>query len=337
MTSEDNLQEYLWDPSAAPHPDVEAIEVQLGPLRFNAAATPLGIARVPARVIPHRPGWRRPLVAMALAASLLVVAGAGLWTWRWSWPEGRPWTVRSDAGDSRLEIGRQLTLSPNDGAVANIGRIGTMRLGAGTALELRSTRGTRHRLRMTQGDVHVRVWAPPASVVIETPAGEVIDMGCEFMLSIDGERSIVRVLSGWVQLENGIDEVLVPAGASTEMTARSGPGAAVFDDAAPGFRESVRAFEAGAPTPVDRILALARPRDVYTLLRLADTHPRIAEPLLRRSAELWPPPEGVTIGRIMRGDRESLWAWSQSLPLPPPKSGWWKNWRDALPFWMSKR
>ena len=121
------------------------------------------------------------------------------------------------------------------------------------------------------------------------------------------------------------------------MTALRGPGEAVFDDAPPGFKDSVWAFQAGNAASVDRIVALARPRDVYTLLRLADKYPVAAEPLLRRSAELWPPPEGITIGRIMSGDRESLWKWSRSLPLPPPKGGWWKNWRDALPFWMTRR
>ena len=337
MKPEDKLHDYLWDPATPAHSDVEAIERQLAPLRFEAGKPPV-ITPLPARIILHRPRWRRPLLAAAIAASLLIAAGAGLWTWRWTWPEGRAWTVRGGAVDARLEVGRALTIPDDGGAIANIARIGTMRLAGGTSLELRSTRGTRHRLRMTEGDIHVRVWAPPLSLGIETPAGEVLDMGCEFVLSVTGDQSAVRVLSGWVQLENGIDEVLVPAGASTEMTSGRGPGVPVFDDAAPGFRESVRAVEAdGDPAAVERIIALARARDVYTLLGLADRHPTAAAALLRRSAELWPPPDGVTIGRILRGDRESLWAWSGSLPLPPTKTGWWKNWRDAFPLGLSER
>ncbi|HEX6323358.1 MAG TPA: hypothetical protein VFZ36_06500 [Vicinamibacterales bacterium] len=338
MTSEENVRDYLWDPASPAASEVEALEQRFEALRFDPAARPLDLSRLPAAVLPHRAAWRRPVIAMAIAASLLMAAGAGLWTWRWTWPEGRAWTVREGPVDARLEVGRAITIPDDGGAIANIARIGTMRLAGGTSLELRSTRDTRHRLRMTGGDIHVRVWAPPVSVVIETPAGEVIDMGCEFLLSVSGDRSAVRVLSGWVQLENGIDEVLVPAGASSEMTSRRGPGVAVFDDAAPGFAESVRALEAdGDPAAVERILALARPRDVYTLLGLADRHRSAAEALLRRSAELWPPPDGVTIGRILRGDRESLWMWSRSLPLPPTKTGWWKNWRDAFPLGLSER
>jgi hypothetical protein len=45
----------------------------------------------------------------------------------------------------------------------------------------------------------------------------------------------------------------------------------------------------------------------------------------------------VTVGRILRGDTRALWEWSNALPLPSPKSGWWRNWRDAFPFWLTER
>ena len=325
MKPEDKLHDYLWDPAAPADPEVEGVEARLAALRFDPAATPLRLPRA-------RPVWKHPVAVLALAASLLLAAGAGALAWRWSWPEGRPWTMQADGARGRLEVGRPVTVPAGQSVLARIARIGTMRAGAGTSLELRATRGTRHRLRMTEGDIHVRVWAPPVSVVIETPAGEVIDMGCEFVLSVSGGVSSVRVASGWVQMENGIDEVLIPAGASSEMAADRGPGVPVYDDARDGFRDAVRGVEGGAGADaLERVLELARARDVYTLLQLADRHPKPAEPLLRRAAEMWPPPGDVTIGGILRGDRQALWRWVNSLPLPAPKTGWWKNWRDALP------
>ena len=33
---------------------------------------------------------------------------------------------------------------------------------------------------------------------------------------------------------------------------------------------------------------------------------------------------------MLRGNRENLWTWVDSLPLPPLKGSWWRNWRDAL-------
>jgi ferric-dicitrate binding protein FerR (iron transport regulator) len=336
--NDDRLQQYLWDPAASPAPEAEDLERRLAPLRFDPRRRPLETQRLPLVFRSRGARWRRPLVAFAVAAALLIATGAGLWSWRWRWPEGRPWTVSAGAVDLTLQVGQPVTIPSADNAIANIARIGTMRLGTGTSIELRATRGRRHRLRLNEGDVHVRVWAPPGSIVIETPAGDVIDLGCEFRLSVREGRSAVQVLSGWVHLENGLDEVLVPAGASTEMTDTSGPGVPVFDDAPEGFREAVRGLEAGAERgALDSALALARARDVYTLLYLADRHPELAAPLLRRAAELWPPPGDVTIGGVLRGDRRALWRWANSLPLPPPKTSWWKNWRDALPFWLSDR
>lgn len=331
MTPHETQQDYLWDPSAPPDADVSAMERALAGVRLDPAARPL--------IVPTRPraGLRRPVIVLAIAASVLFAAGAGLWAWRWTWPDGRAWTLRTGPAETPLEVGRGVTVPAGDRGVANIARIGTMRVNGGTSLELRATRGTRHRLRLHAGDVHVRVWAPPLSVVFETPAGEVIDMGCEFVLSVSGTESRVRVLSGWVQMENGIDEVLIPAGASSEMNTSAGPGVPVFDDAAPGFRDAVRDIERGAGgQQLAVILRLARPRDVYTLLQLADRQRGVAEPLLRRAAELFPPPGDVTIGGILRGDREALWSWANALPLPSPKADWWRNWRDALPFWLSR-
>jgi ferric-dicitrate binding protein FerR (iron transport regulator) len=331
MTSDKRLDDYLWHAGGDPDPDAAALEGRLSALRFDPAAHPLALPS-------HAPSRRRSLVRLAAAAAIVAIAGAGAWTWRLSWPAGRAWTLHSSSTAAPLEVGRIVTLPPAGGAVANVARIGRMRLDGGTSVELRSTTGRRHRLRMTDGRMHVRVWAPPASVVIETPAGEVIDMGCEFVLSVDDDTSVVQVLSGWVQLENGIDEVLVPAGASTAMTAGRSPGVPVFDDAADEFRRGVRALEGGdGGDAIAPIVARARHRDVYTLLQLADRYRFAADRLLRRAAELSPPPDGITIASILRGNREHLWMWANAQPLPPPKSGWWRYWRDALPFWLTER
>ena len=341
MTQDDKLHDYLWDPAAPPDAAVVAMESQLAPLAFDPAARPLDLSRLPATGRVLRPIWRRPVPILALAESLLLVAGVSLYQWRWMWPEGKPWTVRATSFDTRMHIGQPISIPTSDQAIANVGRIGTMRMAGGTQLELRATRGTRHRLRMTQGEVHIRVWAPPLSVVIETPQGEVIDMGCEFVLSVRGDVTTARVTSGWVQFENGIDEVLIPEGASTEMSSTRAPGVPVFDDSAPAFRALVRAIEDGNTNSLQPMLALARLRDVYTLLQLADRVAdwdlTVAEAIMRRAAELSPPPNGVTIASILRGSRENLWLWARAQDLPPPKGGWWKNWRDALPFWLSPR
>jgi ferric-dicitrate binding protein FerR (iron transport regulator) len=324
---------YLWDPTAnAVDPEVQAIEKQLAPLRFDPATRPLNV-RGRSRV-----GRGRATRWLALAAAVVVLAtGAfGFSQWRWTWPAGRAWTLsmRPPSAPSALAVGTPLVMPPMESAVVKVARIGTMRIEGGSRLALRSTQGRRHRLSMDAGRVHIRVWAPPGSVAIQTPAGEVIDLGCEFDLEVDASTSRVHVRSGWVQLENGVDESLIPAGASSEMTRGRRPGVPVFDNASPAFREAVRRYESTEDAAgVDAVVASARVEDVLTLLNLVERGTAGVDRIATRAAELWPLPDGVTVGGIVRGDRDGLFRWRDTLPLPPVK-GWLRNWRDALPHWL---
>ncbi|HEX6464457.1 MAG TPA: hypothetical protein VFZ98_08395, partial [Vicinamibacterales bacterium] len=65
MPSDDNrVDEYLWDPAAAPDPDVEAIERRLEGVRFDAHRHPIVVPPLPAR----RAVWARTTFAVAAAA-----------------------------------------------------------------------------------------------------------------------------------------------------------------------------------------------------------------------------------------------------------------------------
>lgn len=209
-----------------------------------------------------------------------------------------------------------------------------MQVGGGSSVTLRSTSSNRHRLVMQEGLVRVSVWAPPSSVAFRTPAGEVIDMGCEFELSVTRDTSQVRVSSGWVQLDNLYGETLVPAGASSLMTAHVRPAVAVYDDASSAFREAVRAHESDPSDPlaVQRIVQLARTRDVLTLLQLARLRTAAIDRFVARASELFPPPDPADRARALAGDGIAIDRWKSALPLPRPKQSWLWNWRDGFSF-----
>jgi ferric-dicitrate binding protein FerR (iron transport regulator) len=332
-STDDRLDACLWDPAAPPDESVRRIEAQLAPARFDPASKPLPHAAM--LRAPGRPTGTRWLRGLAAAAAILIVAGASLAAWRWTWPDGRAWTVAAapTTAPDVLAVGTPFVTPESATALVRIARIGTMRVDAGSRLTLRSTSSNRHRLALEEGTVHVRVWAPPFSVAFHTPAGDVFDMGCEFDLTVEGGSSHVRVTSGWVQLENFSGESIVPAGASTTMLAGRSPGVAVFDDASDEFREALRDLEAGGQgTGIDTIIARARPRDVLTLLQLVQRDSAGSERFARRAFELAPPPDPEDLERVIAGNRAALDRWMRSLPLPSPKSGWWWNWRDALPI-----
>jgi hypothetical protein len=114
----------------------------------------------------------------------------------------------------------------------------------------------------------------------------------------------------------------------------------VFEDAAPEFLTAVRALEDDQGTDraaaLATIVRLARSRDVLTLLLLVERRAPGGSQIAARAAELWPPPGNITANGVARGDRDGLWRWRETLPLPPPK-GWIRNWRDALPGWLTGR
>jgi len=333
------MPDALWDPAAPADPEVRRIEDALAPLRFDPAAAPL---RIESKAVPRSPGPRTlPSRRIVRAAGLVAVAAVLLLplvaAFHWSWPEGRPWpmTVLAEGTPPReemLEVGRERRLGPGERARVEVARIGTLDLAPGTALTLRATASNAHRLVLSQGTLRARVWAPPGSVVVKTPAGDLIDLGCVFRLHVDGAGAArVSVESGWVQLENVHGESLVPAGASSAMRRDAAPLVPVFDDAPREVREGVRRLEAGgSANGAVEFVGVARPRDAVTLLALARRiPPGIRRAVLERAAVLAPPPPGVSVDDVVGGDIDQLWRWHDALDLPPPK-GWWRNWRDTL-------
>ncbi len=297
------MDDYLYDPATPPAEDVVEIERRLQPLRYQ-----------PRNVVAFRKRRRLPLLAAA-AAVVLVLAGAA---WLWTWPSGRSWKVE-DGPMARLAVGE--TVQPAQSMLVRVARIGWMRVTQNSTVTLESTSSNRHRLAMSSGAIRVSVWAPPRSITIRTPAGDVIDLGCEFVVRADEKATSVDVVSGWVQLDNGTADVLVPGGAFSEMQLGGQPSVPVFHSATPEFRSAARTFD------VETLLRTARRRDVLTLLMLARRHPQHRDALLVRAQQLYAPKSEETVLRARAGHDDAIWGWVGDLPLPPAK-GWVRNWRD---------
>jgi hypothetical protein len=325
---DDDTNDYLWDRSGVVDPVVADLEEALAPLAFRPAEHPL--------TIPAPPQRRWPLMA-AVAATLLVAVAAGLFFWRLQWPAGRGWPMELSTGAAaRLEtlaVGQTVAIDGATTASIDIARLGTVHVLSNSQVTLNATASAKHLLQLDRGSMRVRVWAPPSRVVVSTPAGDVIDLGCVFTLSVVAGTAHITVETGWVQLENGNGEVLVPAGASTMMSAGQRPLVPIYDDATEPFRQGVRILE-GGPSGDDvpawpNVRRDARPRDVPTLLMLALRMPdRWRAVLLERAASLSAPPR-LPAGGVASLDDDAVWDWFDSLPLPPAKA-WWRNWKDVF-------
>jgi len=334
------VTDYLWDGTGPRDPEIEHLEALLGRYRRRPGALSLPSAAPPRPIFPaRRMGWA--LAAAALAGLLFFGVR------RFHWSEGAPWRVASlggapqvagstITGEGRLGVGQMIETDATSRARVQVAHIGTLDLEPGTRLRLVNTRSRRHRVALEQGRIRARLWAPPFAFGVDTPAAQVFDLGCVFELSVEShgvER--LRVLSGWVQIEDGERETLVPAGAAAEIRAGSGPGSAYYEDASPGFRSALATIDfdrdgSRRAAALDLLLAEARPRDALTLLALVYWLPMPERArVFDRAAELLPLPSGATREGILGGDGAMLSGWWDRLGLPDVKR-WWIHWKDAL-------
>lgn len=337
--------DYLWDPHATPHSDIQSLERLLKPLSADAlglADRPLPLPREPARAT-H---WKRYLcVGIAAAATLAGVSLAHLY--RLSWPEGAPWptSIVYEDGSTRstmLRVGERIATAPFETATLDAARIGKVHIPPSSEVHLTRTRKGQHRLELVQGRLHAKIWAPPSYFGVVHREMKFIDLGCEFDLNVThAGNGTLAVTSGWVIYEHGNEEILVPERYLLTFDGRSAK-VPVRIDSSSDFRSWVNELDAQltSDTTTDHsrvsdlsqtIAADARNEDYFTLLNLLVRHPQLAQgPLYPRLA--------TTLNidnldeshraRWTRGDPSARDEWWQRLPKQP--KAWWRYWRDAL-------
>lgn len=316
--------EYLWDRSGEPDPEVEHLEALLSRYALRSSEP------VPRRV--RR--W-----SLAVAAALIVGIAIGVFALRFRWGTNEAWPIASVTGaptlngkpltrESRFGIGDELRTDEHSSVVVEIARVGELTVAPSSTVTLMQTRGGRHRVRLDRGRVSARVWAPPFTFSVHTPAGLASDVGCAFDLRYHDGAGEVRVTSGWVDFDGESREAMIPAGAVAELRDEN-PGSPYYADATPEFRAALRAYDRGRGA-IDPVLAAARPRDAMTLIHLLERAPRAERaPLFDTLARLAPPPPGVSREGVLARDAEMLGDWRRSLGLGTAKR-WWLHWRDAL-------
>jgi hypothetical protein len=321
--------DYLWNRSGEPDPEVQRLEQLLGRYKHEA----------PLRVAVHRRRW--PWLAVA-AALMIAILGSTL-AYRFYWKPGAPWEIETVDGTptvngeivqrrDRLGVGDTLVTDSRSRVTVRVARLGELEITPGTEVELVTTSRGRHRIALRRGMINARIWAPPFTFAVNTPAGLASDIGCAFTLRYAGDEGLLHVTSGWVDFDGDMRSSLVPEGAMSELRRVLGPGTPYWHDAPAALREALREFDAtGSEAALARVLAAARPRDAMTLEHMLERARREHRgPLFDRLAQLAPPPPGVTREGVLEGNDAMVYAWRESLGLGGVKK-WWLQWRDALP------
>jgi len=336
--------DYLWDRSGKPEPDVEHLEQLLGRFRHRRPAPGF------AEVVPESSGARRrrvlrlflPWPRLIFATAAVAAVAAGVWYaarpghgraqpekgWAVTNLEGAPRIGKQAIAQSgRIAVGESLVTDQSSRARIQVSNIGEVVIEPNSRVRLLETGANKEGLALDRGGLHARINALPWQFYVDTPSATAVDLGCEYSLTVDDAGAgLLRVTFGWVQFYAGDRQALIPAGAAARMRPRLGPGTPYFEDVSPEFRSALDELDFGRGGPEARAAALnlvlsqARKKDVLSLFPLLIHVPKSERGgVYERLAKLVAPPRGVTREGILRRDSRQINLWWDQWGLEHPK------------------
>jgi hypothetical protein len=338
--------EYLWDGSGTPDPEVERLEQLLGRLRSTPPIPeipPQKVVQDFSPAVSRRASWTFRALAPALAAAAVIALMIGT-TWRntrgsASWEvarvDGRPRVGSIALADTgRIAVGQTLVTDTASRARIGVSTIGEVIVEPGSRVRLVATRDAHHQLALDRGTLHAKITAPPGQFIVDTPSARATDLGCAYTLHVDEDGTgVISVTAGWVAFERDGLESFVPAGASCRTHPRRGPGTPRYDDESQDYRDAVDDFDEGDPArrhdALQRILRYGGHGDAVTLWHLiprVDASDRAA--VVDALADQVAVPDGVTREALLRADRAALDRWWDTLGLGD--TAWWRAWRRPM-------
>jgi hypothetical protein len=332
--------DYLWDGSGEPDPEIQKLESTLAKFRHQGEApefpeiTAAPQPRFWQRLVPSR--WSFGLAAAT--ASIVFIAAFGIFWWsqKPTATSGAGWDVERLAGSPQVEsnafgrtsgtaklgVGQTLVTDSHSKANISIADIGTVNVEPNTRLRLVAGGNGHNRLALDRGTIHAFIWALPGEFTVDTPSAIAVDLGCSYTLQVDDSGAgILRTKLGWVGFKLDGHEAFIPAGAVCATRPKVGPGTPYFEDASESFRETLSKFDFAAGTPEERSAELT----VWHLLARVDKSQRGA--VYDRLATLVPPPSDVTRDGILRLDRKMMDLWWNELDLGDISL--WRTWERS--------
>lgn len=326
------------DASHRLHAATAALPREIAPARdlWPGIAAQLTIApspRAEAEIVSFPQLLLRSVLPLAVAASVaLLCMFAGR---RYIFdPENRSsaWSVAALSGEPSLaqtrihgtrpfHIGQWLETDARSRAKVNVGSIGEVRVEPNSRVRLVTAQGDHHRIELARGKMDALIWAPPRLFFVDTPSATAIDLGCAYTLEVDdaGDGEL-HVTAGYVALEHGDREAIIPYGLKCHTRRGIGPGTPYAAEASTELRTALDAFDfgpsAGRDPALRRILALSGKYEDITLWHLlARTTATDRAAVYDTLARLKAPPSDVTREGILDGDVAMRRTWGLALGI----------------------
>ena len=237
---------------------------------------------------------------------------ASLPAWQFEAISGTP-TVGAASGANRLAVGDFLETDAKSRARITVANIGNVEIQPNSRVKLVGTNPNEHRLSLEHGVLQAQISAPPRLFIVDTPSAVAVDLGCEYTLEVDGAgNSHLTVTKGFVALERGGRESIVPAGAMCITKRGKGLGTPFSADTTDKFRAALERFDfsGGGSRSVQ---AMLDNRGFYDMISLWHLLSRVQktdrEKIFDALADYVKPPADVTRGGILVLDKKMLAAW----------------------------
>lgn len=223
------------------------------------------------------------------------------------------WAVETLAGNlqkSQLAVGETLVTDADSRAKIQVADIGNVEVAPNSRVKLVKSEQTERRLSLEHGKLQAQIIAPPRLFIVDTPSAVAVDWGCAYTLEVDkGGNSKLHVTSGYVALERGGRESIVPAGAMALTKKGKGLGTPFSDSATKDFQTALYKFDfgGGGKESLDFILKNSRSYDTVTLWNLLSRVARNErERILDTIISFTKLPAGVTREGILDLDKNML-------------------------------
>jgi hypothetical protein len=320
--------EYLWDRSGAPDPEVRQLEELLSPFRYQ---------RRPERKRPNsRVWWAAAAAAVAVVGtwqtvSLLLRTPAQRTSWQAVRTAGSP-RVNGRAVNEPADVytGQRIETDAASKVEVRSDFVGQVDLEPNSEMYVKESRESRHLFSLRRGVLHALIWAPPSQVAVDTPAVRAVDLGCMYTLETQTNGDgLITVQRGWVAFDHQSRESFIPADAACRVYAHRGPGVPWFEDASAQLRSALDQWEqAPARDRLAVVLGAARPRDGLTLWHLLSRVPANERgEVFDRFAAIVKLPGDVERSAIIAGNASALDRCWNSLDLGD--TSWWRTWKRS--------
>ena len=232
------------------------------------------------------------------------------------------WNVETLAGtpkvgnsfeNEKLAVGQFLETDANSRAKIEVANIGNVEIAPNSRVQLVNSTSNEHRLSLERGILQAQILAPPRLFIVDTPSAVAVDLGCAYTLEVDKEgNSKLHVTSGFVALEKGGRESIVPAGAIALTKKGKGIGTPFAEESSAELQTALYKFdfENGGNDALQTIIKESNLYDSLTLWHLLSRVPRNERgKVFDALAALVKPPANVTREGILRFDKKMLDAW----------------------------